>query len=73
MNKTEFIVAIADILEISADGLTGAEVLEAIGNWDSLSIISFVAMVDADLNKTVDPEKLKNARTLDDLAALVDL
>jgi len=73
MNKTEFIGAVAEILEISADGLTGAEELEAIGNWDSLSIISFVAMVDADLNQTVDPEKLKKARTLDDLAALVDL
>jgi len=73
MNKTEFIAAVAEILEVSADGLKGPEVLEDIGNWDSLSIISFVAMVDADLNKTVDPEKLKNARTLDDLAALVDL
>lgn len=73
MNKTEFIAAVAEILEISADGLQGPEVLEDIGNWDSLSIISFVAMVDADLNQTVDPEKLKKARTLDDLAALVNL
>ena len=47
--------------------------LEDIGNWDSLSIISFVAMVDADLNQSVNPEQLKQARTLDDLAALVGL
>lgn len=73
MNKTQFIAAIADILEISPSGLKGPEVLEEIGNWDSLSIISFVAMVDSDLNKTVDPENLKKAKTLDDLAALVEL
>jgi len=73
MNKTEFIAAIADILEISPKGLQGHEVLEDIGNWDSLSIISFVAMVDADLNQSVNPEQLKEARTLDDLAALVGL
>jgi acyl carrier protein len=73
MNKTEFICAIAEILEISPGGLSGQEDLESIGNWDSLSIISFVAMVDADLNQSIDPEKLKQARTLDDLASLVTL
>ena len=73
MNKTEFSAAVADILEISPQGLQGPEVLEDIGNWDSLSIISFVAMVDADLNQSVNPEQLKQARTLDDLAALVGL
>jgi acyl carrier protein len=73
MNKTQFIAAVAEILEIPSADLKGPEALEDIGNWDSLSIISFVAMVDADLNKTVDPESLKKARTLDDLAALVEL
>ncbi len=36
MNTTEFIAAVADILEISPQGLQGPEVLEDIGNWDSL-------------------------------------
>lgn len=73
MNKLEFFSAVAEILEISPEGLKGSEILEDIGNWDSLSIISFVAMVDSDMNKPVEPEKLKEARTLDDLAALVGL
>lgn len=73
MNKAKFFTAVANILEISPEGLQGSEVLEDIGNWDSLSIISFVAMVDADLNQSVNPVKLKQARTLDDLAALVGL
>lgn len=73
MNKTEFIAAVADLLEISPQGLTGAESLDSLGNWDSLSVISFVALVDSEFNRSVEPEKLKNARTLNDLAALVDL
>jgi acyl carrier protein len=73
MNKHQFTCAVAEILEISPEGLSGQEELESIGNWDSLSIISFVAMVDADLNQSIDPEKLKQARTLDDLASLVTL
>ncbi len=73
MNKTEFINQIADILEIEPLNLSGAEVLEEIGNWDSLSIISFVAMVDTELKIIVDPEKLKNAKTINDLIELVGL
>jgi acyl carrier protein len=73
MNKTEFINQIADILEIEPINLTGTEVLEEIGNWDSLSIISFVAMVDTELKIIVDPEKLKNAKTINDLIELVGL
>ena len=73
MNRTEFIKQIADILEIDAGNLTGSEVLEEIGNWDSLSIISYVAMVDAELNKIVSPEKLKKARTIEDLVLLAGI
>jgi acyl carrier protein len=73
MNKTEFINQIADILEIEPINLSGAEVLEEIGNWDSLSIISFVAMVDTEFKIIVDPEKLKNAKTINDLIELVGL
>lgn len=73
MKKNEFFAAVAAILEISPLGLNGTEVLEDIGNWDSLAVISFVAMVDSDMNHSVEPEKLKKARTLNDLAALVGL
>lgn len=73
MNRSEFIKHIADILEIDPGNLTGSEVLEEIGNWDSLSIISYVAMVDAELNKIVSPEKLKEAKTIDDLISLAGI
>ncbi|MDI7776132.1 acyl carrier protein [Asticcacaulis sp. EMRT-3] len=73
MDKPAFIAAVADILEADPSGLTGEEKIDDVGNWDSLSVITFVAMVDADLGKAVDSDKLKDAKTLDDLAALVDL
>lgn len=73
MDKPAFFAAVAEILETEATGLTGEESLEALGNWDSLAIISFVAMVDSDLDRIVDNEKLKQAKTLNDLAALAGL
>lgn len=73
MDKKAFIAAVAEILEIDPTPLTGAEKLDDIGNWDSLSVISFVAMVDSDMGQIVDAEKMKEAKTLNDLAALVGL
>lgn len=73
MDKPAFFAAIAEILEADPTGLTGDEQISDIGNWDSLSVISFIAMVDSDLDQVVDAEKLKNAKTFNDLAALVSL
>lgn len=73
MDKPAFFAAVADILEADPAGLTGDEKIAEVGNWDSLSVITFVAMVDSDLNQIVDGEQLKDAKTLNDLAALVGL
>ncbi|MFT4074638.1 MAG: phosphopantetheine-binding protein [Asticcacaulis sp.] len=73
MDKPAFFAAVAEILEADSSGLTGEEQIGEVGNWDSLSVISFVAMVDSDLDQVVDAEKLKGAKTLNDLAALVGL
>ncbi|HTN39737.1 MAG TPA: phosphopantetheine-binding protein [Asticcacaulis sp.] len=73
MDKPAFITAVAEILEADPTGLTGGEAISDIGNWDSLSVITFVAMADADMDQIVDAEKLKDAKTLNDLAALVGL
>ncbi|GGZ22691.1 acyl carrier protein [Asticcacaulis endophyticus] len=73
MDKPAFFAAVAEILETETTGLTGDETLDALGNWDSLAVISFVAMVDSDLDRIVDNEKLKQAKTLNDLADLAGL
>ena len=73
MDKPAFFAAVGEILEVDSTGWTGDEVINDVGNWDSLSVISFVAMVDSDMDQIVDGEQLKDAKTLNDLAALVGL
>ncbi|MGN6208079.1 phosphopantetheine-binding protein [Asticcacaulis sp.] len=73
MDKPAFFAAVAEILEADPAGLTGDELISDVGNWDSLSVISFVAMVDSDMDQIVDGEQLKGAKTLNDLAVLVGL
>jgi acyl carrier protein len=73
MDKPTFFAAVAEILEVDPSAFKGPEKIDDVGNWDSLSVISFVAMVDSDLGQIVDGEKLKNAKTFNDLAELVGL
>ncbi|HVZ29798.1 MAG TPA: phosphopantetheine-binding protein [Asticcacaulis sp.] len=73
MDKPAFFAAVAEILEVDPSSFNGPEKIDDVGNWDSLSVISFVAMVDSDLGQIVDGEKLKNAKTFNDLADLVGL
>ncbi len=73
MDRKAFFAEVAEVLEIEPEGLTGTEVLAEIGNWDSLAVISFVALVDREFGTIIEGEKLHKAKTLDDLAALVGL
>ena len=50
MNKPEFFVLVAEVLEVEPDGLSGSDVIVDVGTWDSLAVISFVAMVDREFD-----------------------
>ncbi|MBP2294489.1 acyl carrier protein [Azospirillum rugosum] len=70
MDRKEFLLALDEMLELDAGTLTGAEELLSLDNWDSLAVISFIALVDEKLGLVVEGEKLAKAKTVDDLLAL---
>lgn len=57
------------ILELDPGTLTGTETLEEI-NWDSLSVITFIAMADGNYGLTIPASKLKGVKTIADLLML---
>jgi acyl carrier protein len=61
---------IDELLEKDPGTLQGPEALEDVG-WDSLGIISFIALVDENLEYTVRPKELAQCKTVEDLLALV--
>lgn len=67
MNTAEFLLALDEMLELDPGTLTGAEALEDLENWDSLAVISFIALVDEKLGLVVEGEKLVKAKTVADL------
>ncbi len=70
MDRKDFLLALDEALELDPGTLTGEETLESLESWDSLAVISFIALVDESMGVVVEGEKLAQAKTVADLLAL---
>jgi acyl carrier protein len=66
----EFCKKLAEILEL--DEVKGTDVLADFPEWDSLSVLSVIAMIDTDYRINLVATDLKGARTAQALYELVD-
>ncbi|MCM3878433.1 MAG: acyl carrier protein [Thermoanaerobaculia bacterium] len=71
MKKSEFLALIDDILEEPAGTVRSDQILEEFPAWDSLAMVSFIAVVNGQFGQTLQAEKLTNAKSVEDLLALV--
>jgi acyl carrier protein len=70
MDKPEFyqrLAAILDIEEVKAE-----DVLKDYEQWDSLAILSVLAMADSKYGVTIKAEEIRSAVTAENLATLVE-
>jgi acyl carrier protein len=65
----EFCVKIADVMDV--DTVLESDLLANFPEWDSLSVLSVIAMIDAQYCVNLSAMQLKDARTVDDLWNLV--
>ena len=71
MKRNEVISFLEDIMEKESGDLKETTILENIEEWDSLSVVSFIAMAKAVCGKTVERQAIVNAKTVADLFELV--
>lgn len=71
MTKKEFYEQLENILEMPAGSITGSEQLEELASWDSLAMVSFVAMADERLGATPGAERVQKSTSVADLVALM--
>ena len=69
MNEKEFMTKIKAILD--NEDVTMDSVLEDVEEWDSLSIVSFVAMANASCGKRIAPAVIRDCKTIRDLYTLL--
>ncbi len=66
MDKTEKIKLMEEIMELEEGTLNESSVLSEYDEWDSLSIISYIALMDTRFTKSVSMEEIKRFVTIKD-------
>lgn len=67
MNKQEFLSILAVEFNVSNDSLNETNLLEAIPNWDSMSILIIMSMVDERFGLTLTADDFAEIKTIGDL------
>jgi acyl carrier protein len=68
---SEFYEGLAEILEVEVTDVTPELDLEE-GGWDSLAVVSTIALIDDVYDITVHPDRLSECKTVGDIEALVE-
>jgi len=71
MTKQDFLMHFEDLVEAQPLSLTGKEHLNQIDNWDSLTLLGFIALVDEQFAITLPPDAIGTCQQLDDLITLI--
>jgi acyl carrier protein len=71
MKRQEFIKLLESILEMDPGTITGTEAMADLDGWDSLAVVTFIAMVDENFGITLSPKKIADSQSIPDLVALL--
>jgi acyl carrier protein len=71
MNRDEFLLEIDEILDLPPGTLRGHEKLEELKNWDSTSLITFIALAETNNGVPISPGQIVRCSTVADLLCLV--
>lgn len=67
---SEFYEGLAEILEVETGEVNSDLVLDK-GNWDSLAVVSTIALIDDVYDVTVHPNALNDCKTVGDVEKLI--
>ena len=70
MSRDEFLLQMDEILDLPAGTLRGHERLEELQNWDSTSLITFIAMAESNNGVSISPRQIVTCSTVADLLRL---
>lgn len=71
MTRAEFYRLLDGITESAPGTIQGTESIDELEGWDSLAVVGFIAAIDKKLGTVVPARQLVEARTVQDLVALV--
>lgn len=72
MNNERKLKLLEEILEVEENTLTPETILSNLDEWDSIALISFIALMDDEFGKIIKGEKVKEQKTVADLMCLME-
>jgi acyl carrier protein len=73
MTNNEFLLQMDEILNLPAGTLRGHEKLEELTNWDSASLITFIALAETNNGVAISPGDIVTCSTVGDLLQLAQI
>jgi acyl carrier protein len=71
LDSTVFLLSLDEIFELEPGTVKGSEPLDSFENWNSLAVISVMALVDEQFGVTLQPRQMAECETVADLIGLV--
>lgn len=71
MEKHKFLLLLDEVVELEPGTLKGDETIEGLEGWNSLAVISFIALADDTFGLSLQPSKIASCQTVADLVALL--
>ena len=72
MNEMEKLKLLEEMLELDENTLTPDTILEDLDEWDSIAILSVIAMMDDEFSKQVKGVDVKACEKVSDLLAMME-
>ena len=66
-----FLTKFAEILDIESSDITMDVPLDSVSDWDSMAVVSFIALADSEYHKSLSGDDINAAETVRDLFKLV--
>jgi acyl carrier protein len=71
MTVSNFLYLLDDLLELAPGTVKASDSLESLEGWDSLAVISLMALVDEQFSVRLQPREIAVCKTVADLVALL--
>ena len=72
MTQEKKLALLEDMMELEPGSLTPETELEELEEWDSIALLSFIALMDEEFGKTVTGGSLREMKTVSDLLAVME-
>lgn len=70
MEKTVFLEKLDELMTLPKGTIRGDEALSSLESWDSVALMSFIALLDEELDTRVTGKQVTQCETIADLVAL---